>query len=105
MEQERVKYMHLRFRDDTFDISPYGGVTVAFTEHTDTVGFHYHYNMSFCNYKDHYCKKLGRMISSGRLSKDNKMFRPSLVDDDPNPDNGYYGQFIEHIYNELSKRH
>jgi hypothetical protein len=59
-----IKFIHLR-RRDPFDghLEPKGGITVAY----DIIDGKVHYVQAQCSDKDHYCKAIGRAISSGRL--------------------------------------
>lgn len=61
-----VKYIHLRVYDEAHGgpLSK-GGITFAY----DIQGDQIRYTMSKCNDKDHYNKKIGRAIASGRLAK------------------------------------
>lgn len=64
-----IKFIHQRWLDDSsplndMRISPFGGITIAYQQ----VGNNrYHVSYARCNGRDHYCKRIGRNISSGRL--------------------------------------
>jgi hypothetical protein len=64
-----IKFIHLRRRDPFWGfLEPTGGVTVAYD--IDDTGL-VTYTDAKCSDKDHYCKAIGRAISSGRLKKGN----------------------------------
>lgn len=63
-----VKYIHLRRRDPFFGhLEPTGGITVAYDISPDNK---VSYAFSQCSNKDHYNRKIGRAVSSGRLEND-----------------------------------
>lgn len=62
-----IKYIHQRWSDGDHnpgDLSPFGGLTIAYQQVGDGK---YHIAYARCNRRDHYCKRIGRNISSGRL--------------------------------------
>ena len=61
----KVKFMHLRQEDEEENLSAKGGLTIAYAESEHGVEWAY----AICNSHDHYCKKIGRAISLGRLKK------------------------------------
>ena len=60
-----VKYRHIRLEEDG-KILPNGGKTIAFIELKDGSTIE---SQADCSLRDTYCKKLGRIISTGRLLK------------------------------------
>ena len=79
----KVKFMHLRQEDELGNLSATGGLTVAYAE--TEIGVEWVY--SLCNPHDHYCKKVGRAITLGRLKKgagfiaqDKEAFRNDLYE-------------------------
>lgn len=60
-----TRFIHLRRRDPFFGhLEPKGGITVAYD--IDPAGT-VHYTFSQCSNKDHYNKRIGRLVSTGRL--------------------------------------
>ena len=66
----QVKYKHIRLAEEDGTehgkILPNGGQTIAYIELEDGKTIE---AQADCSIKDTYCKKLGRIISSGRLEK------------------------------------
>jgi len=60
-----VKFIHLRA--GIMDVSPFGGTTIAYEYNPETCDLRY--AVAKCNPKEHYCKRVGRMVSTGRLNK------------------------------------
>jgi len=72
-----VRYIHLRERDIFGCLRPTGGVTVAYdVADNGTVT----YTHSECSWKDHYCKRIGRSVSQGRLEKGHNVRSFTKVD-------------------------
>lgn len=71
-----IKFVHLRRRDPFFgQLDPRGGVTIAYDiDDTGKVS----YTHSICSDRDHYCRRIGRMVSTGRLVKGNTEEHPVL---------------------------
>lgn len=62
---QAYKYMHIRAYDYyTDNLSPVGGVTVAYRFPPDTKEIHV--GVAICSSKDNYCKAIGRQIASHR---------------------------------------
>lgn len=59
-----VKFLHVRLLNESGRPLPKGGVTVAYRQDDEKI---FEVSYAFCNPKDHYCKKIGRDISTGRL--------------------------------------
>lgn len=66
-----IRYTHLRKKKmvlvPTTEISVKGGATVAWEY--DDEGKRIIYKASLCSERDNFCRKTGRMIAAGRLSK------------------------------------
>lgn len=60
-----VKFIHIR--SGVLGIEPCGGTTVAYEYNPDT--HQVKYALAVCNPKEHYCKRVGRMVAGGRLRK------------------------------------
>jgi hypothetical protein len=61
-----VKFIHLRRRDPLWGfLEPTGGITVAYDIEPDGRVRYVH---AQCSNKDHYNKRIGRMVSTGRLA-------------------------------------
>ena len=71
MRTDKIAFLHFRVLDEKNQIKPKGGLTVAYrlyeTEGYDKVTIEYY--SSFCSYKDHYNRKIGGQVSSGKLAK------------------------------------
>lgn len=57
-----VKYLHIRTKEYN-DISPFGGLTVAYTCTLTEIIF----QIARCNTEDLFCYRTGRLIAEGRL--------------------------------------
>lgn len=72
---ENIKFKHFRYLTDdegqTFDTK--GGTTVAFVDETPEKGdgqpHTFRYAVAHCHEKDNFNRRIGRLISSGRLKK------------------------------------
>ena len=61
-----IRFVHIR-KHDIFDLKPTGGITLAYELHGDRVVF----SASKCSDKDHYNKKIGRAVTTGRMEAGN----------------------------------
>lgn len=61
-----VKFIHIR-RFNPDGLEPVGGMTIAYDLNLDT--YVAAYAVAYCSWKDHYCKRIGRQVSKGRLGK------------------------------------
>jgi hypothetical protein len=65
-----MKFIHLREMNGR-EVSPTGGITIGYVVVPDDDGTSVAYvSTSKCSSKDHYCKKIGRLICKGRLEND-----------------------------------
>jgi hypothetical protein len=62
------KFVHIRNRDRAGKILPHGGFTVAYERVATDDGDFVRYAVAKCAKRDHYNRKRGATISSGRLS-------------------------------------
>lgn len=64
-----IRFVHIRrySRELSLDPSPTGGTTIAYELSGDRVI----YSASRCSDKDHYNKKIGRSVTTGRMEKGN----------------------------------
>ena len=73
-----MRFIHLRKYSDTQDrwgdVLPKGGLTIGYTIDDEVVK----YSVARCNDKDHFNKRVGRMICEGRMEK-NICFEIPLV--------------------------
>jgi hypothetical protein len=60
-----MRWLHIRRRDKQGNLTPKGGMTVAYDLEEGIVFF----AVAKCSKKDHYCRKTGRSISQGRFDK------------------------------------
>lgn len=70
MRQDKVAYMHFRHYNYEGDLQPKGGLTLAYQliyENEEIAGIAY--ALALCNSKDHYNKRIGKLISGGRIAK------------------------------------
>jgi hypothetical protein len=67
-----MRYLHLRCYNDDGTVDNRGGLTIGYT-------FHYLHEedrcevtfaIALCNYKDNFCRKIGRAIVEGRMEND-----------------------------------
>lgn len=89
-----MKYLHLRERDRSGHIKPKGGVTVAYRQRDDRVEF----SVAKCSSNEHFCKRIGRDVSMGRMVK-GKFFGAFKVADDVKDE-----EIISRIINALGER-
>ena len=65
----KLRFIHLRLKDKNGEITPMGGVTIAY----DTVGEgeaeDVVFTLAHCSKKDHFDKARGRQIAEGRWDK------------------------------------
>ena len=66
-ELTEVKFLHLRNYTDDGVPSEMGGLTVAFTPALDGEKDTLWVGLSKCSDQDNFCKRIGRLISQGRL--------------------------------------
>lgn len=60
-----IRFIHLRRRDAFWGhLEPTGGITVAYDIEPDGK---VRYTFAQCSNKDHYDKRIGRLVSTGRL--------------------------------------
>lgn len=71
MRQDKVAYMHFRHCSYEDNLQPKGGLTLAYQlSYTLDAVTGVFYNVALCNSKDHYNKRIGKLISGGRLKKE-----------------------------------
>ncbi len=61
-----TKYIHLRAHISDA-LLPKGGCTIGYVIEEDGESDKIHYTLAKCNPKDHFCKRLGRIIANGRM--------------------------------------
>jgi len=70
---DNVKFKHFRYLTDGSTYDTKGGTTVAYVDETpsqnDDEPHVFRYAVAHCHVKDNFNKRVGRLISSGRLKK------------------------------------
>lgn len=96
MVNNKIKYIHLRgyYISEGKDPDPCGGATIAFSK---TEAGDIEYCIAKCYYKDHFNKKIGRLISSGRLNKNQGKILP-LKEEDRTQHKNIVKALIEEFY-------
>lgn len=85
MNKDEIRFIHIRHQDKNSDfVSEKGGITIAYTPSTITTEdddtFVCNIGVSFCSKKDSFCRRTGRLISTGRLNKGNITIATSKED-------------------------
>ena len=63
-----VKYIHIRELDESFNLSPFGGLTLAYSVSQELGSIFL--NWAKCHPDDHFCYKSGRELAAKRLKED-----------------------------------
>ena len=80
-----IKFAHIRYQTTPEEISPRGGITVAYEQ----VGDNIHYAIARCHKNDNFVKAQGRVKAAGRMQSDIHRQSTTLTKQ----------QFMEWLYN------
>jgi hypothetical protein len=97
VNNNEVKFIHLRYSDTDGEYSSHGGATVAFRPSNTDLG-KVEVALSRCNPKDHFCKKIGRAIAVGALNYNNMW----LLDKKPT-NKEQYETIINFVYRKINE--
>lgn len=92
-----VRFIHVRAYEHALSLDPHpcGGITIAYDINGDTIS----YATARCADKEHYNKKIGRMVAGGRLAAERGIVK-LLVEQGRTATNTIVSHFADH-YEEL----
>ena len=98
INNNEVKFIHLRYSNTDGEYASHGGATVAFrTSVVDNSKLEV--ALARCNPKDHFCKKIGRAIAVGALNYNDLW----LLDTKPS-NKEQYDSIIAFVYKKINER-